>query len=79
MTNKKIDIIKKYSHELNNIENIMIHLENGNIYELTKYNQDGYLYTNIKKLREEIYDLINKIEYGKNGFKEKAAKMIDKY
>jgi hypothetical protein len=63
MLEKKLDIKKKYSHELLDIENRLRDLEQNRIYELSGARMDGYLATNIIKLREKINELIEKIEY----------------
>lgn len=75
---KVIDITGRYSHELNSIANITRQLKNGRIYELSGAKMDGYLHTQIKKLEEEISELILKIEYNKESFSEKISNLFDK-
>lgn len=61
---KKIDVIKKYEHEILNIKNKLNQLENGRVYEITNAKMDGYLAKNIEQLRDMLTDLLYKIEYG---------------
>ena len=63
MTEKKIDIKRRYAHELLDIENRLRDMEQNRIYELSGAKMDGYLATNIIKLREKINELIEKIEF----------------
>lgn len=60
-----MDIKKEYAWEIIQIENKLRQLESKRIYELTGYKGDGHIYNNVQKLREEIYDLLDKIENGK--------------
>ncbi|SMC19369.1 hypothetical protein SAMN02745134_00814 [Clostridium acidisoli DSM 12555] len=73
---KIIDIEKRYSKELEDIRYILQNLENGRYYENTNVRMDGYLSTNITKLKEELNDLLNKIEYNKESEHEKLAEAI---
>lgn len=79
MENKKIDIVNEYSRELNEINYILSNLENGRIYEKTGWTQDGYLATNIQKLRKEITNLLIKIQNGDYGDKKRIREALDKY
>jgi hypothetical protein len=65
MSDKKIEIKERFSQEISNIDYILTNLKNGRIKELTGYNQDGYLATNVQKLRKELNDLLNKIQNDK--------------
>jgi len=79
MENKKIDIVSEYSRELNEISYILNNLEDGRIYEKTGWTQDGYLATNIQKLRKEITHLLVKIQNGEEGDKKRIREALDKY
>ncbi|MEW4271735.1 hypothetical protein [Priestia megaterium] len=57
-----LGIREKYSREIQDIGNKLRDLENGRIYELTDAQMDGYLATNIGKLRDMLQDLIVKID-----------------
>lgn len=61
---KTIDIHGRYSHELKSIANITRQLKKGQIYEFTGQITDEYLHTQVSKLEESIFTLIQKIEYG---------------
>lgn len=78
MSNKKIDIKDKYSHELMEFENKLQDLEQSRIYELSGAKMDGYLSTNIKYLREKINGLIKKIEYDIPSTMERISEVINK-
>ncbi|WP_424475534.1 hypothetical protein [Oceanobacillus kimchii] len=65
MSKIQIDLDKFYSKEINNIMNMLNHLENGRIYEKTDNRSDGYLATNIAELRHEISYLLEEIKFGK--------------
>jgi hypothetical protein len=71
---KKLDISKRYSIEIQNINNKLQQLEDGRIYDLTNAQMDGYLSTNIGQLKEMIADLLYKIEYGEDSRKEELGK-----
>lgn len=79
MDNKKIDIANEYSRELNEISFILNNLENGRIYEKTGWTQDGYLATNIQKLRKEFTNLLIKIQNGDEGDKKRIRETLEKY
>jgi len=68
------EIKKEYSHELNEIANILRQLRNGRIYEISNAKMDGYLATNVDKLEQEISELLSKIQNGKNGFGTEIAR-----
>lgn len=78
MENNKLpyEIKEKYSYELNEINNILKQLESGKIYELTNDRQDGFIGTNIKKLRKEIASLLIKIQKGEDSADAIFAKHI---
>lgn len=75
---KVIDIKKRYSRELEDIDYILRNLENGRYYENTKAKMDGYLATNIADIRKDLNDLINKIEYNKDSIDEEIGKELAK-
>ena len=60
---KQIDISGRYAFELQEIKNKLSDLEQRRIYELSGAQMDGYLATNIQKLRKMLSSLIHKIEY----------------
>lgn len=69
-------IKERYSTELNNIQEILTNMENGNIYG---YNgnvcrMDGTLQHNSQKLRKEIASLLSKIENGSDSIEDEIAK-----
>jgi len=55
-------IIKKYSHEIQDIANKLTQLENNRIYEITGARMDGSLSTNIQQLKKMIAQLLRKID-----------------
>ena len=79
MESKKIDIANEYSRELSEIAYILNNLENESIYEKTGWAQDGYLATNIQKLRKEITNLLIKIQNGEEGDKKRIRDALKKY
>ena len=78
MENKKIDIANDYSRELTEISYILNNLEGGRIYEKTGWTQDGYLATNIQKLRKEITGLLIKVQNGDEADKKRIRKALEK-
>lgn len=75
---KKINLRKIYTFEIQKITNKLHDLEEGRIYEFTKYGQDGYLSTNISKLKEMLNDLLHKIEFGENSIKDELNDLFRK-
>ncbi|ACA55189.1 hypothetical protein FDC45_15040 [Clostridium botulinum] len=75
---KILDVKKRYSRELEDIDYILRNLENGRYYENTKAKMDGYLATNVADIRKKVDDLINKIEYNKDSIDEQLIKELDK-
>lgn len=73
---KKIDIKKKYSRELEDIDYILRNLENGRYYEKSGAKMDGYLATNIQNLRKNINVLLDKIEYDKESIDDQIARLV---
>ncbi|AEN89691.1 MULTISPECIES: hypothetical protein [Priestia] len=59
---EKLGITKIYSQEILEIGNKLKDLENRRVYELSGAQMDGYLSTNVIKLRKMIKDLIIKID-----------------
>ena len=70
---KSVDVTGRYSREIEEIKYILQNIENGRYYENSGARMDGYLSTNITKLRENLRDLIKKIEYNLNSDDEKLA------
>lgn len=70
------EISKRYNHELSDIENKFVQLENKRIYELSNATMDGYLATNIAQLRKMFAELLDKIQNDEEGFSERISKMI---
>lgn len=79
MENKRFDIVNEYSRELNEIAYILNNLEHERIYEKTGWTQDGYLATNIQKLRKEITNLLFKIQNGEEGDRKRIREALEKY
>ena len=75
---KVIDVKKRYGHEINEIKNKLNQLENGRVYEISGYQGDGYLATNISQLKKMLNELINKLEYNKESVIDEIFKAIDK-
>lgn len=70
------EISERYRHELLDIENKFVQLENNRIYELSNATMDGYLATNIAQLRKMFAELLDKIQNDEEGFSERIGKMI---
>ena len=68
------DVKDEYSHELNEIGDILRQLKNGRVYEISNAKMDGYLATNVDKLEQKICALLSKIQNGKEGFDAEIAK-----
>ncbi|MCI1478245.1 MAG: hypothetical protein LKH93_11130 [Clostridium beijerinckii] len=73
------EIRKKYSYELNEINYILQNLENGRYYENSNAQCDGYLATNIQKLKKHFNELLDKIEYNENSIKDEIKEAKSKY
>lgn len=69
-----MNISKRYSIELNKINNHLKDLELGRIYELTKVPGTPSCATMAQHLREDISTLLDLIENDKPGVLEKVAK-----
>lgn len=69
-----MNISKRYSIELNKINNHLKDLERGRIYELTKVPGTPSCATMAQHLREDISTLLDLIENDKPGVLEKVAK-----
>ncbi|PAC78515.1 hypothetical protein [Bacillus velezensis] len=70
--------VKKYRREINNIENRLKDLEKSRIYELSGSKMDGYLATNISKLRDDFHELLYKIETNEESIEEKLRSAFKK-
>lgn len=68
-----MDISKRYSIELNKINNHLADLQRGYIYELTKTPGTPSCATLAQHLKEDIADLLDLIENDKPGVTEKVA------
>lgn len=75
----KIDIALKYSSYLSEIDYIMHNLEQGRIYEKTGWTQDGYLATNITKLRSELNSMLYAIQKDELGIESPNEKVLRSY
>ena len=68
-----MDISKRYSIELNKINNHSMDLEKGHIYELTKTPGTPSCATLAQHLKEDIASLVDLIQNDKPGVAEKVA------
>ena len=68
-----MDISKRYSIELNKINNHLMDLEKGHIYELTKSPGTPSCATLAQHLKEDIASLVDLIQNDKPGVAEKVA------
>ena len=75
---KVLDIKERYSRELEEIDYILRNLENDRYYEKSGATMDGYLATNILKIRKNLNDLVYKIEYAKDSTDEWLMKELSK-
>lgn len=73
-----MEIKKRYSHEIQDIDNKLRELEQGRIYEKSGARMDGYLATNIIELRKMIADLLWKIENNEPSTNDKIAEAFGK-
>lgn len=73
-----MDIRKKYSSEISDIEFKLNQLEKGRYKENTGANYDGALSTNVEQLRKMFDDLIYKIENNVESKKERLSKSYKK-
>lgn len=76
MSERKIDIYNKYSHEINKINNFLSKLESNKVYEVDMVPGIPSYSTLASHLREAIEDLLDKINNNKDGFSEYASKKI---
>ncbi|SEW19985.1 hypothetical protein [[Clostridium] fimetarium] len=78
--NKKMNnITSNYSYYISEIDHIMHNLEKGRTYEKTGCRQDGYLATNISKLRKEINEMMYYIQKDELGIEEPSKKVLRTY
>lgn len=75
---KVIDIEKKYSHEMSEINYRLNNLYEGRYYERTGARMDGNLATNIEKLTKDLNKLFYKIEYNKDSAGDEIAEAFFK-
>ena len=73
-----MDISKRYSVELNKINNHLTDLERGRIYELTQTPGTPSCATMAQHLREDISTLLDFIENDKPGVLEKVSNVTNK-
>ena len=73
-----MDISKKYSIELNKIANHLLDLEKGRIYEITSTPGTPSCATLAQHLREDIGNLLLKIENNEPSVAEKVASISNK-
>lgn len=59
---EKLGITEKYRMEIQKIGIKLRELENNEVFELSGYQRDGYLATNVGQLRDMIEELIYKID-----------------
>lgn len=78
MSEKKVDVADRYSHELNEIRNKLNQLDKGRVYDISGVQSDGYLSTNIDQLRKMLSRLIYNIEYDGESFHEKLGAYFEK-
>lgn len=71
---KVVDVKDRYSREIEEIRYILQNLENGRYYENSGVKMDGYLSTNIIKLKKYLNDLINKVEYNLDSDEDEIVK-----
>lgn len=71
---KVVDVKDRYSREIEEIRYILQNLENGRYYENSGAKMDGYLSTNIIKLKKYLNNLINKVEYNLDSDEDEIVK-----
>lgn len=77
MTDKVIDIRGRFAHEISEIEYILQNLENGLITEIhPNASMYGSLPHNVDKLRKELNNLLNRIQYGKDSGSEELGEAL---
>ena len=74
VSEKVVDVKDRYSREIEEIRYILQNLENGRYYENSGAKMDGYLSTNIIKLKKYLNDLINKVEYNLDSDEDEIVK-----
>ena len=70
-------IFDKYSMEISAIDDSLSKLYNGQVMEISGVSMDGKLSTNVKKLHDQIDDLLNKIANNQMGDEESIAQAIN--
>lgn len=76
MAEKVIDIRGRFAGEISEIDYILTNLENGRVAEISNYGGDGSIAHNVKKLRKELNDLLNKIQYDKDSALEEVDELF---
>ncbi len=69
----KVDVKKRFSHEINDINNKFIELKNKRVYEISGVKSDGFLQTNIEQLEKMVFQLLNNIENDMPSFTDKLG------
>jgi len=72
------DLAEEYKREILKIQNKFRQLRSGRIYEFSRASRDGSLATNIDQLSEMFTDLLDKIQFGGEGDRERLAKELNK-
>jgi hypothetical protein len=71
-----MDIFHRYSLEINGINNLLIDLENGRIYEIDKVPGVASSHKLAKDIEQRFIDLLIKIQDNEDSISEVAAKAI---
>lgn len=74
-----MNILEKYSVEIENIRYNLERLEQGRFYESSNAKSDGYLSTNVQNLKKDIAILLNKIENNSDSISDELAKAFGFY
>jgi len=76
MATTEKSITKRYSFEIQDINNKLQQLESGRIYEFSRAQMDGYLATNISQLKKMFADLIWKLENDEKSRKDEMGEAL---
>lgn len=77
MCENHVDIFDKYRHEISKINNTLIDLERGKVYEIDRVPGVPKCSTIAERLRNDISDLLTKINNNEEGFLEVVSKKIN--